>query len=184
MVLALVSGLTYIGFRAYQGEMHAAVVRAYVTTDSLTALRYNVASYKAYPYSQWIRRQFILTLAKLVHDHVSEGQVKLSEDAMHRMLEITASTGPAAPHLLMVEMEMLSNYRQAKKNPERMERGLAMLKRNSRRHIGTWVIEAFWARTIGDIPRAKAAVKAGLALHGPYAEGTMRDQLTKLGKTL
>ena len=139
---------------AYKAEMLFSVTQAKISSDPLMAFWTNAEAARIWPLHSHYRHQLLLTL-RAVTDFMGERAI-IEREAADRAYQISRSASPHNPGIVAAWVGYLLNSgRQGEPGTEEL---LATLKTMADLQAVTWLVEAVYALSTNDEPRARFAV--------------------------
>lgn len=167
-------------WKAYAAQVEFARVYLYLDSHPLKGLTANVNAHAINPWERYIRHQLILSLAKVASFYGEKVDVK--PEAADIMYEESRSAGGDNPAILTARVEYLINSGRYKNEMKETEDLLARLKKSGGVYPSTWINEARFAFSIGDLDRATIAVVTGMEL--AFTEDVHRKHLLNIGQRI
>ena len=139
---------------SYKAEMLFSVTQAKISSDPLMAFWTNAEAARIWPLHSHYRHQLLLTL-RAVTDFMGERAI-VEREAADRAYAISRSASPYNPGIVAAWVGYLLNSgRQGEPGTEEL---LTTLKAMSDLQAVTWLVEAVYALSTNDEPRARFAV--------------------------
>ena len=148
LVLAVAAPLSY------KAEMLFSVTQAKISSDPLMAFWTNAEAARLWPLHSHYRHQLLLTL-RAVTDFMGDKAI-IEREAADRAYQISRSASPYNPGIVAAWVGYLLNS--GRQNEPGTEELLTTLKAMSDLQAVTWMVEAVYAISTNDEPRARFAV--------------------------
>ena len=139
---------------SYKAEMLFSVTQAKISSEPLMAFWTNAEAARIWPLHSHYRHQLLLTL-RAVTDFMGERAV-IEREAADRAYQISRSASPYNPGIVAAWVGYLLNS--GRQGEPGIEELLATLKTTADLQAVTWLVEAVYALSTNDEPRARFAV--------------------------